>query len=302
MFSDAALAVAVDSTTKWIYNASRRLNRPLQRSLADVFWWRMTHHLAGRLGIPLLDAAKASDLLLRQGSDLSRVRLRSTADDSVVINVDLARFHNGAALAASAGLYLAIPRRRGRPPAQTSRPSASHAPSVWGASAEHDTTRLARVLASIPPQTEAIASVAAVQVVSALADAGIPSVIVGRIAAGFHGEAVNVSSLDLLMDFSARYSHALSTALNSLQAVPRGVSVGKGFHFDSGIIRSAPCLALLVKGVAVNIVRTLPGVGGYDEANGFGIPVILNGLSLRVLSQEAYVRTLSALARTASPA
>src|SRR5262245_6153990 len=104
MFSDTALEIAVGANIKWLYNASRRLRRPLNRSREDAAWWRLTHHLAGRVGISLFDAARASDLLLSGQLDLPRVRLRATPDDTASISVDLARFNDGAALASAAAL------------------------------------------------------------------------------------------------------------------------------------------------------------------------------------------------------
>ena len=67
MLSDAALAIAIDTDTKWLYNASRRLERPLLRTLEDTLWWRLTHHLSGRVGIQLAEAARAADILLARG-------------------------------------------------------------------------------------------------------------------------------------------------------------------------------------------------------------------------------------------
>jgi hypothetical protein len=301
MFSDAALAIAVDATSKWLYNASRRLNRPFQRTLADVAWWRLTHHLAGRIGIPLADAARASDLLLGQGSDLSRVRLRSTADDSVAISVDLARFHDGAAVAAAAALHLATPRRRGRPP-RARPPGVSYSGFPSGGIGGDESARLTRALAAVLPLTGEGNPGTVAALLSALFESAVPCVVVGSTASVFHGGAPSSSSVDLVADLSARHARSLSLALNRLQAIPRGVHVRDGFQFDPGIVRSAPCLALRVDAIALNISRGLPGVGEFPQVHESSTAVPLGGATHRVISRAALDRSIAALAHAGSPA
>jgi hypothetical protein len=300
MFSDAALAIAVDTSTKWLYNASRRLKRPLRRSLEDAVWWRLTHHFTGRLGIPLSDAARASDLLLAQGSDLSRVRLRSTVDDTVAISVELSRFHDGAAVAAAAALHLATPRRRGRPPREQS-PGRGLLPSPQAPSGD-DSIRLARALELVRSPEGVASDLSVLKLLASLTEAGVPFVISGGVARAFHGDGREVDSLDIVADPTARHARSLAQALNRLEARPRGVHVREGFTLDSSLVRAVPCLALRVRGIALNVTRSLPGIGEFPQVYDASHLLLLESLSCRILTQDALTRTAAALARLMGPA
>jgi hypothetical protein len=301
MFSDAALAIAVDTSTKWLYNASRRLKRPLRRSLEDAVWWRLTHHLAGRLGIPLADAARASDLLLAQGSDLSRVRLRSTEDDTVAVSVELSRFHDGAALAAAAALHLATPRRRGRPPRDRSG-SRSVAAFQETSPAADDSVRLARALSAVRSSMGGENGLSPVQILASITEAGVPFVVSGGVAGVFHGVRGEVDSLELVADPNARHARSLAHLLNRLGARPRSVHFREGFRLDSSLIRAAPCLSLRVAGIALNVTWSVPGVGEFPQVQEASRLVSLENFSCSVISRESFTRSVTGLARLTSPA
>jgi hypothetical protein len=300
MLSDAALSIAVDASTKWLYNAARRLKRPLGRSLEDASWWRLTHHLAGRLGIPLVEASRASDLLLTQGSEVSRVRLRSTPDDTVAVSVDLARFYDGAALAAASALHLATPRPRGRPSrtrALSSAPLAARA----SPSPQEDSGRFVQAIVGVRSEEGVENPGPVVHLLSVLSEAGVPFVIGGAVAAVFHGAGPAANSLDLIADLGARPARLLAQVLNRLGARPRGVHFREGFQFDSVLVRSAPSLALRAEGIALNISRAAPGIGEFPQVRESSYLIALEGLSCRVLSSEAVARA-AALARHQRPA
>ena len=284
MLTDAALAVAAGSDIKWIYNASRRLGRVVDRSWSGAVWWRLTHHLAGQLGLRLVDAARAADGLLTSGAVLNRVRLRATRDESTAVAIDLDRFLDGAAIAAAAAAYLAVPRRRGRPPKH--RGAADPADDVQTTSdAVSSSVRLANALAAVGAAAAGSSPVLALRLASALTDAGVPFVLVGPVAAVFHGAAHSAASLDLVSDCTGRPARAIADVLNRLEAVPRAVSVRSGFRFDTALVRSADCLALQVATLPVNIGHWLPGVGGLPEVRDASELVTMESLSYRVLSR-----------------
>jgi hypothetical protein len=302
MFSDAALAMAVDATSKWLYNASRRLKRPFRRNFEDVLWWRLTHHLAGRLGVPLVDAARASDLLLSQSPELARVRLRSTPDDTVAISVELARFHDGASLSAAAALHLATPRRRGRPPRARGKQAPRVATGETANQSADEPTRLAQALATIRTPDGAAPVASVVQLLVSLSEASVPFVVAGGVAATFHGEGAGAESLELVAELKSRHARPIAQVLNRLGAVPRGVQVRVGFQLDSALVRSAPCLALRARGVAVNVRPAIAGIGEFPQVWEASQEATLGGASYRVLTREAVLQTAHGLARLASPA
>lgn len=286
MLTDAALAIAVGTDIKWIYNASRRLGRTVDRSWDGAVWWRLTHHLAGQLGLRLVDAAQAADGLLASGAALSRVRLRATRDESIAIAIDIDRFLDGAAIAAAAASYLAVPRKRGRPRRHEGvvEGSVSAYPAVSDVS--NGSLRLANALAVAGATATGSSPVLALRLASALTDAGVPFVLVGAVAAAFHGTTYLAASLDIVSDCTGRPARAIADVLNSGGAVPRGVPVRGGFRFDAALVRSADCLALQVAALPVNIGHWLPGVGGFPEVREASDLVTMESLAYRVLSRD----------------
>jgi hypothetical protein len=289
MLSDAALAIAADTDAKWLYNASRRLKRPLLRTFQAARWWRLVHHLAGRLRIQLADAARAADSLLSQGSELTRVRLRGTPDDSVGVSVDLSRFHDGAAIAIAAALHMAVPRRRGRP-ARPRRTTASGSQPLRRPLGDPP-LRLANALASVSANTGGGSTASALHLCSALSEGGVPYVIGGAIATSYHGQGHPSESIDLIADFSSRHARSLSHVLNRLGAFPRGVPLRDAFAYDAALVRSAACLALRFEGIALNVLPGLPAIGEFTQVKEQSELVALDRLSYRVLSSEACLRS-----------
>ena len=291
MLSDLALSIAVGCDIKWLYNSSSRVQRPLRRTFDDAVWWRLAHHLSSGVGVPLADAAKAADTLLTQERGATRVRLRATADDTVAVSIDLGRFRDGAALAIAAAMHLATPRPRGRPRRQ-------RAPSEGGSrSAGYQDTqpagdaplRLETAFASIHSIDHSVASVIApVQLSAALTEAGVPFVFVGQLAGVFHGLILRSESVDLAVDLDTRVARSVSQVLAAVGAVPRGVAIRPEFSFDAALIRAVPCVALRVGGVAINLVKSVRGVGEFAQIREQSEVVALESLAYRVLSRSGY--------------
>jgi hypothetical protein len=227
------------------------------------------------------------------------VRLRSTADDTVAIGVELARFHDGAALALAAALHLAVPRRRGRP----SRTRRSETPSDAGlvATTGNQSANLGRALATLRLESSDEGT-SAIALLSVFLEGEIPFVIAGPVAKAAHLGAGESQSLDLVADLTTRHARTLAAALNRLRAKPRGVRARDSFTFDSTLIRSAPCLALRVGSIALNVSRTLAGVGEFPQVLESSVRVELEGAAYRVLSAEGVARASNALPRSVGAA
>lgn len=309
MFADSVLAVAVDCEIKWLYNASHRLARPILRTVDDTRWWRMLHHLAGGLGIPLADAARAADLLMAKDPDTGRVRLSATRDDAVSISVDIARFFDGSALAMSGAIHSVAPRPRGRPrtrhlQAAAGFPAAAALGEIRRRRAATPERRLRSALAieqpghaeRAPEHAPEPASVEAVpsEVLSRLlelTDGGVSAVVTGSAAAAFHGVDISASDLDLCVSFTARNRTSLAAVLNQWRARPRGVPARDAFRFDSALLRAADVVAVRVGGVALNFAGQLPGVGEYEQVEESSESVVVDGRPLRILGTAALLRT-----------
>lgn len=262
MLTDAELSLAVGCDTKWLYNASQRLRRPLNRTIDDAVWWRLIHHLADGVGVPLAAAAVGADTLLSLGPDAGRVKLRATRDDAVSISVDLSRFYDGAALAAAAALQLATPRPRGRPRKRKIVRLALPTPNPVS-SVEERTARLLAALEAV--QHGVSATYSAVQLVETLADAKVAMVVVGDIAAAYHSLTGPPSGVDLVVDIGGPRAAGMAVVLNRLEASPRSVPVREGFQFDAALIRATDYLALRVAGIALNVGRSFGAAGEYPQ-------------------------------------
>ena len=294
MLSDAALALALGGEIKWLYNSARRLGRPVRRSQDDATWWRLVHHLAVGLGVSLADASRAADTLLAADMTPGRVRIHATRDESVAISIDLARFHDGTALALACALHSAIPKARGRP---RTRPegatAASFAPdemaTIVRLRALSDANRIDIALQTPAPDTDVPNAGRAV--VRTLAEAGVPFAIAGESAAVFHGAPWHPESLDLCADTSGRSSAVLAQVLNTLNARPRGVPVREGFSFDSSLLRATSMLALRVGRLPLNVSPSIEGLGEYAQVEGICVQVPLDSVRVRVITLDALLRS-----------
>lgn len=287
LLSDAALSIAIGCEIKWLYNSARRLALPVRRSSADAIWWRLVHHLAIDLGIPLVNAARSADTLIVTGVAPGRVRLRATRDGSVSVSIDLDRFHDGAALAIAAAIYLAVPKARGRP----RKHSGNEAVAALSQSEMEEIVRL-RALGTSKRLERAVTlgsgmdlpeSPAAV-VVRELLSAGIPFVVAGTTAAAFHCAPWPAEHLDLCVDASGRNAAAVARTLNRLGAIPRGTGVRDGFCVDAAIVGATPILALRIKDVSLNLFAALSGIGEYPQVEQLSIQVPMDWGQIRVLT------------------
>jgi len=289
LLSDAALALAIGCEIKWLYNSARRLDKPIDRSPEGAVWWRMVHHFAVGLGVPVAEAAAAADAVLVRGMQPARVRLRATKDESVSVVVDLARFHDGAAIALATAQCSAIPRPRGRP---RTRPDAGHVlqftvdemSNVSRLRSLPPTARLDRALEAIPG-----AGPTAKDFVQHLGEAGVAFALIGGVAAAYHGAPWRPMSLELCVDLSSRHAATLARILNDLGALPRGAATRTGFLFDAALLRSQNLVALSVGSLEVNVFVALADVGDYQRVAAASEPAELGRLVVRILGLGALI-------------
>lgn len=257
MISDAVFSAAVGCQIKWVYNAAHRLTRHVERTAASVAWWRLVHHLAGELGLPLADAERAADTLLSTGLSPGRIRLRSTQDESVAVTVDLPRFLDATALALAAALYQTPLRRRGRPRRDRGATAAGRL------TASEIALIANRRLLTPHQRLEGPEMQPLVAALVALSRSGVPFVVIGAAAAAIHGAPWPAKELDVVVDGSRRYGSALSECLGGLRAHPRSPEWRDGFLVDGLLLRSVPVLALECDQLALTIHTALTTLGDY---------------------------------------
>lgn len=298
MLTDAALALSIGCEIKWLYNSATRLGRPVRRTMDEAIWWRLVHHLAVGLGAPVADAARAAETLLSSGMQPGRVRLRATSDESVSITVDLARFHDGAALALAAAQFLAIPRPRGRP---RTKFDASVAPvqftpeemaTVLQLRALTPAERLDRALNGLP--RTGLAAGNGGRVLDSLVETGVPFVVIGQIAEATCSAPWTPVSLDLCADLTPRYATSVARALNALGAQPRGASTREGFQLDSALVRSVAVLVLRIGPLSVNVHPNVRDVGEYQQVVNRSTEIRFESATVRIATIDALVDAAAA--------
>lgn len=268
MLTDAQLAWVVGCKPKWIYNASQRIGRPIERTPEDARWWRLTHHLSQLLGIVLARAAAGADTILGMGMDAGRVRVGNTPDEAVSVSVDIGRFHDGASLALAAALEVVQPRRRGRPRKGGSRrsaggssPEASARPIDARRDEARDAVLVEQGFRELPRPD---AAPEAHEIVTALASLGLDPVVGGFLASRLADSRAAAGPLVLHIRSPGRADARLATLLNVLGARPRGVWSREAFSLDSCLVRSVPALVLDLRGVPVLLARSRAGGVDHD--------------------------------------
>lgn len=140
------MAIATRSDRSWLNNARRILARRLHRTPNGARWWGLVRMLNHELGIPLKSAARVADLVMPASSAPSRVRLSGTIDGSVVLRIDLERFHSTSNASLAAAFAFDPGRPRGRPRrAKRRRPLVDEFPTVWEIRVEREPAKLERL-------------------------------------------------------------------------------------------------------------------------------------------------------------
>jgi hypothetical protein len=277
MITDAVFSAAVGCQIKWVYNAAHRLTRPVERTAASVAWWRLVHHLAGELGLPLTDAERATDTLLSTGLSPGRIRLRSTKDESVAVVVDLPRFLDATALALAAAIYRTPIRRRGRP--RRDRGVTAEGRLTAGELAAIANRRLLTPHQRLEsPEMQSL-----VAALVALSRSGVPFVVIGPAAATIHGAPWPTTELDVVIDGSRRYGSALGECLAGLRAHPRSPEWREGFTVDGPLLRSVPVVALECGALALTIHTSLAALGDYASTVRHADIAAIDGRPINVL-------------------
>jgi hypothetical protein len=286
LVSDSQLAFAVGANVKWLYNASARLRRPLERTLDGVIWWRLVHQLSVDVGAPLASAAKAAGTVLEHVADSGRIHLHAAADQSVAVVVDLPKLHDTASLAAAAAAAFIVARPRGRPRKHT---VATVTKSVARLSPErHDAgSELRRVLTAVH-QVTGPDSLDALHLSRKIASVGVPFVLIGDAARAMAAGLAPPGHVDLVVDLTPRTSRSLATILAATHSRPRGVSARAGFVIDPAAMLSLPCLALDADGLRLNVWNAGLRFGGFEQQLSTSRVVELEGTLIRIAATEPF--------------
>lgn len=289
MFSDSALELAIGCDAKWLYNSAMRLGRTVGRLEADVRWWRIVRLLTESLGLSLTNAERVADSVVGLSSATERVRIRASSDDAIAIAIDVARLHDSTSVQMSYALHCAVSRPRGRRPSSSAgSPARRLIARSWlppaGTPLPGMTANLDLVLTRIPGSTMGTA----MRLFSALYSGGVEWVIVGATAAAAHGAPVPVHGLDLLIE-PGRSN--VWTVLESMGATLVGVQPRDGFRLQAPFTDGVPALPLVIDGLSVTLWRVVPGLGDLPLVRNHTSVVPIAGVSARVASLDALIRS-----------
>ena len=116
LLTRSQFAAAIGADEKWVENTARTLGRRLAYTPGEARRMGLVRLIAREFSIPVTRAAELADDASRQPPDVRALQLATSTDSTVVLTIDLARYHSAFAAALSAALNHGGPRRRGRRP------------------------------------------------------------------------------------------------------------------------------------------------------------------------------------------
>jgi hypothetical protein len=133
--------------------------------------------------------------------------------------------------------------------------------------------------------------------VAGLADAGVPFVVVGGVAASAQGSARVTDDLDICYDTAPQSLVALAALLAHWHAYPREVEPGLPFTMDAQTLRAAPMMTLETSEGHLDVMDRVDGVGTYADCLADSEEITVPSTQFRVLTLGALIRAKRATGR-----
>jgi hypothetical protein len=270
------MAIATRSDEAWLSNSRRLLNRRLHRTPSGARWWALVRVLSHELGLSLKSAAEAADAVLQSALAPNRIRIAAARDGSAALQLDLERFLSTANASLSAAFALGEPRRRGRP-----RVTRTPEPPTRTKGRGVDLTLLHELSGML----------------TGLADGDVSFVAVGDAACVAHGSATPALHLQICANTTLENLTRLARLLRDWDAFPRGIDRALPFIMDVNTLAAVPLLALATSHGAIDVMASLPAVGGFGEAWAGSVEIEAFGIRFGVLGLDALFATLRATGR-----
>lgn len=135
------------------------------------------------------------------------------------------------------------------------------------------------------------------KLLGALTDGGVEFVIVGGVAATFHGSSRLTSDLDVVYSRSAANIDRLSRAIAPLSPYLRGAPPGLPFHFDSTTIKAGLNFTLTTDAGPLDLLGDMAGGFDYDALRERTIEIDLFGRRVRVIDLDSLIKAKRAAGR-----
>jgi predicted nucleotidyltransferase len=130
-----------------------------------------------------------------------------------------------------------------------------------------------------------------------LAEAGVEFVVVGGMAATFHGTTIVTDDLDVCVRFDLETCSRLLAALAGLEARERMRVERRPLATDPHELVGYRNLYLACTLGVLDLLGELTGVGGFDVINDQAIAIELDGFSIKVMSLEQLIASKRAVGR-----
>ena len=126
--------------------------------------------------------------------------------------------------------------------------------------------------------------------VQALSGAGVDFVVIGGLAATFHGSARVTYDLDVCYSRSSANLRRLVVALAPFHPRPRGFPADLPFIWDEATLRGGTVFTLQTDIGEIDLLAEVAGLGNFDEVNRQSIRVDAFGRQIAVLDLPELIR------------
>jgi hypothetical protein len=128
-------------------------------------------------------------------------------------------------------------------------------------------------------------------------DAGIDFVVIGGLAATFHGSARVTYDLDICYSRASANIRRLSEALAPFHPHPRDFPDGLPFVWDEATLRSGAVFTLRTDLGEIDLLAEVAGLGGFEEVNRQSIRVNAFERQIAILDLPELIKAKRAAGR-----
>jgi hypothetical protein len=135
------------------------------------------------------------------------------------------------------------------------------------------------------------------RLIASLVDGEVDFIIVGGVAATFHGSSRLTSDLDVVYARSAENIDRMVRALAPLSPYLRGAPPGLPFHFDAKTVRAGLNFTLTTSAGPLDLLGDMAGGFEFDVLRNRSIAVELFGKPCRIIDLESLIKAKRAAGR-----
>jgi predicted nucleotidyltransferase len=125
--------------------------------------------------------------------------------------------------------------------------------------------------------------------VQLLCDAGVDFVVIGGVAATFHGSVRVTYDLDICYSRVSSNVRSLAAALAPFHPRPRGFADDLPFIWDEATVRNSTLLTLRTDLGEIDLLAEVAGLGSYSEVKEHSLMVNAFGRQLRALDLQSLI-------------